>query len=35
VARAASRGVVGFEVEFLGVYVPLSIAAVRALSLSG
>ena len=32
--RTESRGVVVFEVEFLGAYVPLSIAA-RALSRSG
>ena len=32
---AESRGVVGFDVEFVGVYWPPLIAATRALSLSG
>jgi len=35
VTRAESRGVVGFSVEFVGVYWPPLIAATRALSLSG
>ena len=35
VPRAESRGVVGFDVEFVGVYWPPLIAATRALSLSG
>jgi hypothetical protein len=34
-AETESRRVVGFEVEFLGAYVPLSIAATGALSRSG
>jgi hypothetical protein len=34
-AKVASHEVVGFEVEFLGAYVPLSIAATIALLRSG